>query len=368
MSFAEFHFAIGKRPDLTLVEQNEDAQTAIASPDILHYVEDYDIGAPKSKNGITTSRLRAVLDNKSQYTADITSAHEPQVQYSRLVAKSFAWHTDGEDFFNKDMTNGLAKAGMTVVDFSHENILHSNLADSLSRFWASSVHNDAHAQHAILDLIDDEKLLPNDTSEIIATGMSKGCIVGRLAVNYAGAYGREVSYFDGVDPSGEHPWSLRDINIDRLKKIAYGPIVEAIGFLSIASEAPAAELLETAAHYATSPGLITSHLAATRTLVRGDAGKDFAASEQTNGIMHFTCFEGCWFNQHESWITRLGRLPNTHVEKMPGGHIKGASRPVRNVTIARITNVQELLEAGYTPEDINPATQTLRQLPFTNAA
>jgi hypothetical protein len=177
--------------------------------------------------------------------------------------------------------------------------------DTKERFSNASVHNDAKAQHAVLDIIESEQIVPKSTDEIITTGMSKGSIVGRLAVLYASEYGRRVPYFDGVDSSGEHPWTLKDLDLNKLKQIGRGPVLETIGLVKLASEATPAQLIRMGLHYVADPRSIPGHLAYTRSLVRSEGGNDKGLVIPQDSIMHLTCQEGCWFNQHDAWAKRF---------------------------------------------------------------
>jgi hypothetical protein len=346
---------IENRPDLQVIN----GSLSVYEPEILH-VDDYDLSRTKTKNGISTQNLHAKLSNNSVYNTRLYKPEDPIVDYERIVATSPAWHTDENDFFNTDFCNRLSTAGNTVAMFGHEQVLHRSLKDTKERFLEASVHNDAQAQHAILDVIGEEKIVQNSTEEIIASGMSKGSIVGRLAVFYANIYNRNIPYLDGVDPSGEHRWTKKDFNRHKFIQMGRGPILETVALFGLATEASPIKLIKTAVHYVTSPQLIPSHLAYTRSLVRSDAGKDKGMLAPEEGIMHLTCAEDCWFNQNEAWVSRYEDNDNTHVLLVPGGHLSCAKQEVRDATIDRIIKVQDLLEAGYRPQQIDPATQTLR--------
>jgi hypothetical protein len=109
-----------------------------------------------------------------------------------------------------------------------------------------------------------------------------------------------------------------------------------------------------------SPQAYAGHLAATKSLVLSEAGRDFI-TPPPESIMHITCFRNCWFNQHRGWMQRLGNLENVHIETMPGGHLKGARKEIRQASVDRIVKVLGLLKEGLTPQDIDPAAQIPRQ-------
>jgi hypothetical protein len=356
MAVPEFSYSyIENQPDLQIIDGN----LGVDESELLH-VNDYDLSRTKTKNGITTQNLHAKLSNNSVYNTRLYTPEDPIVDYERIVATSPAWHTDENDFFNSYFCRNLSRAGNTVVMFGHEQVLHRSLKDTKERFLEASVHNDAQAQHAILNLIGEEELVTKSTDEIIATGMSKGSIVARLAVLYANRYNRNVPYLDGVDPSGEHRWTLRDFDRNKFMQIGRGPLLETVAMVGLASEASPLKLIKTAVHYVSSPQLIPSHLAYARSLVRSDAGKDKEMLTPEDGIMHLTCARDCWFNQNEAWARRYEDTENVQVLLVPGGHINCAKQEVRDATIGRIIKVQDLLEAGYRPTEIDPKTQAVR--------
>jgi hypothetical protein len=345
---------IESRPDLQIIDVN----TVVDDAEKL-YVDDYSLSRTKTKNGITTQNLRAKLSNKSVYNTRLYIPEDPIVDYERIVATSPAWHTDENDFFNTYFCKRLSTAGVTVAMFGHEQVLHRSLKDTKERFLGASVHNDALAQHAILDVIEEE-IVTKSTDEIITTGMSKGGIVGRLAVLYAGKYNRSVPYLDGVDLSGEHRWTLKDFDWEKLKKLGRGPLLETVAMIKVASEASPVKIIKTGIHYIGSPQSIPGHLAYAPSLVSSEAGNDKGMTTPPESIIHITSAEDCWFNQNEAWARRYGKLPNAHDLLVPGGHINCAKREVRDATIDRILKVQDLLEAGYKAAEIDPKTQTVR--------
>jgi hypothetical protein len=360
MAVPEIHLSnFENPPDLQVIdgafdfnfENNENSNLSVI---------DYELRKTITKKGISRQIIHSVLNNKSTYDATIYTPEDPEVDYERLVVTSPAWFTNENYFFNRYLCSRLSKAGNTVVMFSHEQVLHRSCKDTKERFTSASVHNDANAQHAVLDVIDSEQIVPKSTDEIITTGMSKGSIVERLVVLYAAQYGREVPYFDGIDSSGEHRWTLKDFDLNKLKQIGCGPVLETIGLVKVAAETTPAQLLKMGLNYAADPRTIPGHLAYAPSLVRSEAGNDKGLASRADHIMHLTCQAGCWFNQHKSWEERFGAMPNAHVLMMPGGHIEGASKKVRDATIDRIIKVQDLLEAGHRPCQIDPATQTLR--------
>jgi hypothetical protein len=123
------------------------------------YVRDCDIKpAPTTSEGLSITSLKAILSNNSQYRAKITIPVEPNISYGQMVEKSPAWWTDEDDPFNVDWTARLAEEGITVVDTSHEHVLHKDPRKTIKRFIASSLLNDTHAQLAILQMIRNENL------------------------------------------------------------------------------------------------------------------------------------------------------------------------------------------------------------------
>jgi hypothetical protein len=356
MAVPEIHLTnFENPPDLQVIDvafENTEADTLS--------VIDYEIRNTSTKKGITRQNLHSILSNNSTYDTTIYSPQEPETDYERLVVTSPAWQTNENYFFNKYFCDRLTRAGNTVAMFSHEQILHKSRKDTKERFSNASVHNDAKAQHAVLDIIESEQIVPKSTDEIITTGMSKGSIVGRLAVLYASEYGRRVPYFDGVDSSGEHPWTLKDLDLNKFKQIGRGPVLETIGLVKLASEATPAQLIRMGLHYVADPRSIPGHLAYTRSLVRSEGGNDKGLVIPQDSIMHLTCQEGCWFNQHDAWAKRFEAMANAHVLILPGGHLEGASKKVRDATVDRIIKMQDLLEAGHQPQEIDPATQSLR--------
>jgi hypothetical protein len=327
--------------------------------DRLHVV-DFDLSCQKtSRNGFATHELRAVLNNHSTYQGRLTRYEEREQDFERMAIKSPAWWTEVDDPLNLSWTQALASEGMEVLDLSHEQILHANPFITYERFLAANVGNDAHAQHAVLDYLEREKITPKNTKEVIGTGLSKGAIVAMIMRVTAHNYDRKVVYVDGIDPSGEHPWNIKDFDLHKLKQLAYGPLLETVELAKVASEHSPEELLRATGRLAMLPFITLNHLASTQSLVAGDAGKH-RENSGTEGIVHLSLKEDCWFNQHEGWKSRLGHLANMHVAFLPGGHLGGARKHIKNASVGRIVGVQNLLEQGIPASDIDPATQTVR--------
>jgi hypothetical protein len=324
------------------------------------YVHDCDIEtAPTTPEGLSITSLKAVLSNNSKYRAKITMPVEPKISYGQMVEKSPAWWTDEDDPFNVHWTAILAEKGMTVVDTSHEHVLHKDPRKTIKRFIASSLLNDTHAQLAILQMIRDEKLAGDVSDEIIGAGLSKSSITSSLMIGRAADYNLRIPYVDGIDPSGEHPWGKSDLRA--LSRIGIGTLTEMKELAAILAEHSPLELADTIAHHIfMSPQAYAGHLAATKSLVLSEAGRDFIAPS-SDSIMHITCFRNCWFNQHRGWMQRLGNLENVHIETMPGGHLKGARKKIRQASVERIVRVLDLLSEGFAPQGIDPATQAPHQ-------
>jgi hypothetical protein len=343
-------------PDEKLDETSHGTDTP--NPHLLT-VKDYEIEkALVSKAGYVITSLRAEMSNDSVYKVKITEAAEPQQVFERMVAKSSAWFTDENDPYNVNWSELLAEKGMTVIDTSHEHILRRNLGKAAKRFVKSSLLNDTHAQLAALQMIRDEKLAGEVSDEVISTGLSKSSITSSLMVGRAADYDLKIPFVDGIDSSGEHRWKIGEL--PSLKRLGAGALTETAELVKIAGDYAPNEFVDVIAHHLfMSPQSLAGHLAATKSLVLSEAGRDFI-TPPPESIMHLTCFSNCWFNQHDGWIRRLAELKNVHVDVLPGGHLRGGSKDIRQRSAGRILKVQNLLESGLSPQGIDPLTQTPR--------
>jgi hypothetical protein len=347
------------KPCLELIEGDFDGTNP--SDDRFEYnspleVIDYDSQTTQINNEeLAITSLRMVLSNNSVYKCSITEQTDGDIVYDRLVGKSPAYLTDEKDPFNVDWSHKLAAKGMKVVDVSHEHILHKNPGDTVRRFLGSSLLNDTHAQLAALKLVADEELAGKVSREVVGTGLSKSCMTNLLMVGRAEEYGLDVAYIDGIDPSGEHGWGLRDIR--DISRIGMGTIIEVKEIAEITTKYSLDKIPDVIRrHILLSPQSAAGHIAATKGLILSEAGREFIIPT-ADIIMHITCFKDCWFNQHNGWMKRLGNLTNVHVNVEQGGHLRGGSEAVREASVERIARVQNLLKKGYASKDINPATQ-----------
>jgi hypothetical protein len=353
-----------KTPRLELIEgelgSKDDAKTETGYFEPLEVCDYESKTAPVTDDGLAITSLMLHLNNRSIYKATITEPTDGDVAFNRIVGKSPAWVTDEKDPFNIDWSEKLAFSGSTVLDLSHEHVLHRDPRETARRFCASSVLNDAHALLAALRLVQNEQLASNaGSNEIIGTGLSKSCITSMLMVGRTSDYGLKIPYIDGIDPSGEHPWGIGDLK--DLSRIGIGTLVELKEVAEILAENSIAKLPEVLRrHLLMSPRSTLGHLAAAKSLVLSEAGKYFLTPNE-DSIMHITCFEGSWFNQHSGWMERLGGLANVHVNPERGGHLKGGRELVRQASVERIAKVQALLAGGIAPTDIDPARQISRQ-------